>query len=98
MFFTKADGTYVFDGAQLKEAHAWCQSQVEKALSQGRNVVVSNTFTRWFEMEPYLKLASKYAASVQVIETKGRFQNTHNVPDEAICRMQDRWENIVGYF
>lgn len=94
MFFQK-DRQYKFDPALLREAHQWCQDQTEQAMLFGwREIVVSNTFTQRWEMEPYLKLAQEHGYTVQVIECKGKFENIHGVPAEKIEKMRQRWENI----
>lgn len=91
MYFVKKNG-YQYDPSKVKEAHAWCQKRTKDALSIKRNVVVSNTFTRIFEMEPYFEMAKKYGANIRVIEAKGNYKNIHNVPEQIIALMKGRWE------
>lgn len=91
-YFYREDGYYDFDPSKLKEAHADCLSRATHWISRGRNVVVSNTFTQRWEYQPYLDMARKYGALVQVIEVHADFGSIHNVPDEAIARMRARWE------
>lgn len=87
MFFVR-DGRYAYDASRIREAHAWCQAATRRALALGRNVVVSNTFTRMIELAPYLEMSK----SVRVIEAQGRWKNVHDVPHHAIERMTQRWE------
>lgn len=87
------DGYYVFDASKIKEAHKWCQDSTEEALMEGDSVVVSNTFTQLWEMQPYIDMAKEYGASLQVIECKADFGSVHNVPTDAIERMRDRWDD-----
>lgn len=91
MYFVKKNG-YQYDPSKIKDAHAWCQKRAKDALSIKRNVVVSNTFTRIFEMEPYFEMAKKYGANIRVIEAKGNYKNIHNVPEQIITLMKGRWE------
>lgn len=93
-FFIGLDGSYNFDAGKLKEAHEWCQQSVKSSLKKGRSVVVSNTFTRIWEMEPYLEMAKSLNADVIVIECTGKYENIHGVPKEAIERMSERWETL----
>ena len=93
MFFERG-GSYSFDPAQLPAAHAWCLQRASDALQEGKAVVVSNTFTRSWEMAPYIDAAERYGASVQIIEAKGGWPNVHGVPESAIQRMIDRWEEV----
>ena len=90
MFFTHADGTYSFDKAKLADAHAWCREMTQTHLAKGRDVVVSNTFVRRWEMKPYLEMVS----NPQIIVCCGDFGSTHDVPAEVINRMRDNWETI----
>jgi hypothetical protein len=84
-----------FNPALLREAHQWCQDQTEQAMLFGwRDIVVSNTFTQRWEMDPYLQLAAQHGYTVQIIECKGKFENMHGVPAETIEKMRQRWENI----
>lgn len=91
MFFM-VDGEYCFDAAKIKEAHKWCQDSARETLQEGDSVIVSNTFTQLWEMQPYIDMAKEYGATLQVIECKGDFGNVHNVPSDAIERMRARWE------
>lgn len=93
MFF-EAEGIYCYDPSRVKEAHEWCFAQVEKALLAGDDVVVSNTFTRLSEFAPYVWFAEFIGAEVEVIECNGNYKNIHNVPEEVVQRMRDRWEPI----
>lgn len=86
------DGIYDFDPASLADAHKWCRQETEKALAAGFNVVVSNTFTQYWEMEPYCTMARAYGVHLNVIECKGNFGNVHNVPEETLKKMAARWE------
>ena len=94
MYFVQPYVGYVFDPAKLRAAHGWCQSEARKMLEDGRHVVVSNTFTQKWEMQPYLDMAASLNIPVRVIEATGNFRNVHGVPDDAIERMRARWEEI----
>ena len=90
MWFEK--NSIKFDGSLLKKAHAWCQEMVEKALSEGRDVVVSNTFTKKWEMAPYLEMAKKYNVDVVQKIMEGRWQNIHGCPEDVVRKMEARFE------
>lgn len=92
MYFMR-DGAYHYDKDEVQEAHAWCQMQVYSALDDGNDVVVSNTFTRRWEMQPYEELAQRFGAVVLVVALTGQYTNVHGVPDEVIERMRARWED-----
>jgi predicted kinase len=95
MFFD-VDGYYHFDPRQLKDAHSWCQARTEKDLKNGKSVIVSNTFTQKWEIEPYIELAKKYQANVIIKKMTGNYKNIHGVPDDVVERMKARWENVEG--
>ena len=94
------DGEYKFDGSKIKLAHNYCQTQTQAWMnSNGEQVnvdriVVSNTFTQEWEMEPYFKLAEKYGYRVYslIIENRYNGLNKHSVPEEVIQKMKDRFE------
>lgn len=86
------EGKYRFNRDLLNQAHAWCQRLTRDALSEGDDVVVSNTFTQKWELEPYLQIASEFSITPTILEAKGNFQNIHGVPDEIIEKMKARWE------
>ena len=92
MFFEKKDG-YKFDPEQLGQAHMWCQKIVKHELQMGANVVVSNTFTQRWEMQPYLDMAKEFNVPVDIVVMRGNYKSIHNVPDQAIERMRARWED-----
>ena len=91
--FFMRDGEYKFDPALLKHAHDSCQKMADAALQIARDVVVSNTFTRKWEMQAYLDMAKKHGADVRIITATGNYKNVHGVPAEAIQKMRDRWED-----
>jgi predicted kinase len=94
-FIDETTGAYHFDTSRLAEAHRWCQQTAEHALSHGVNVIVSNTFSQRWELQPYLDMAAKYNVKVQLIEVQCNFGNIHNVPQETIEKMRARWEPIT---
>jgi predicted kinase len=95
MFFMR-DGEYKFDVTQIKEAHKWCQSSVERAMFLGHNsaIIVSNTFTQEWEMEVYYKLAEQYGYRVTslIVENRHEGVNVHGVPQETLDKMKQRFE------
>lgn len=97
MFFLK-ENEYKFDPLLLKEAHEWCKKKVETAMSKGADkVVVSNTFTRKWEMSTYYELAEKYGFTVfsLIVENRHGGKNIHGVPDERILQMKERFEIVL---
>jgi predicted kinase len=87
-------GGYAFDAAELPKAHAWCLERTQDSLRRGVRCVVANTFTRRWEMQPYIDAAKAAGAQVRVIEARGGWKNCHGVPVEAIERMRARWELV----
>ena len=102
MYFINEDGEYNFNGADIKKAHQWCQSQVELAMIQNHitygldssDIIVSNTFTQEWEMEPYYKLAGSYGYRVFsiIVENRHGGENIHGAPADKIQIMKDRFE------
>jgi len=95
MFFIDEDGNYKFDGTKIKDAHKWCQSFVETDMVLGyQKIVVSNTFTQEWEMKPYMDLAKKHGYKVFTIVVENRHggNNVHDVPEDKIKQMCNRFE------
>ena len=91
-YFINELGEYRFDPTRLNAAHAWCLLQAKNSLLQGKDCVVSNTFTQLWEMKPYIDLARTLDAEIQIIVASGDWKNVHGAPEEAIERMRARWE------
>lgn len=94
-YFMK-DGEYLFNQKLLHEAHTQCFENTAHALKAGENTVVSNTFTRLFEMRNYIELAVDNQYKLSVIRCVGSFKNVHDVPDNVIEKMTERFELYRG--
>jgi predicted kinase len=88
-------GVYNFDSKCLKSAHEWCQIKAKYFLKIGKSVVVSNTFTQQWELDPYLNIAKELKIPVSIVLMQNQFQNTHNVPEETLKRMKERFQYDV---
>ena len=94
-FFVNDEGEYHFDISQLRAAHMWCQCFTEESMVNDTPVViVSNTFTKKWEAEPYIMMARKHGYNIQIISCQGQFNNVHGVPDYKVKEMKSRWENF----
>lgn len=88
---------YKFDASLLKMAHSWCFASTYKALLNNESVVVANTFTTVREMEKYLRLADTFDIKVIVHQMHGKYGSIHNVPEDVIKRMEDRFVDINDF-
>lgn len=75
---------YKFDGTKIGQAHRWCEHKVHSNMEDGKNIIVSNTFVKKKEMQPYIEMAEQHGYTVQEIICRGRFANTHGVPEEKV--------------
>jgi len=100
-FFYDSEGNYNFDPSKLRDAHKYCRDRVETFMSDNEKnpqfypeIVVSNTFTREWEMDEYFKLAKKYDYQVVslIVENRHGNKNVHGVPDSKIEEMRNRFE------
>ena len=95
-YFTDEDGNYNFDSSELSEAHSMCFGNVNFDMeSEVPIIAVANTFSQKWEAQPYFKLAKKYDYSVFVVECQNTFDNVHEVPQETIDLMENRWEKLI---
>lgn len=75
MWFTRdtdAGQVYAFNPKEVGKAHDWCQKQAAMALERGDNVVVANTFSRKWEIEPYAAMARTLNAEFIVQQATGK--------------------------
>jgi predicted kinase len=95
MYFVDRDGNYKFNPSQLKDAHKWCQDEIEFAMKYDHSpVVVSNTFTQEWGMQSYYELAEKYGYRVHslIVENRHGGVNEHGVPEDKLEIMKNRFE------
>jgi predicted kinase len=100
-FFYDEEGNYNFDANKLSAAHEWCKYAVELRMKDNQDneqfyphIVVSNTFTKEWEMAEYFELAKKYEYMVFTIIVENRHGgvNQHGVPAEKLEQMKNRFE------
>lgn len=95
MYFIDREGNYKFNSSQIKDAHNWCQEEIEFVMKyEHPRVVVSNTFTQEWEMLPYYELAAKYGYKVYslIVENRHGGVNEHGVPEDKLTQMKNRFE------
>lgn len=95
-FFTDSNGIYKFDFANHQKAKDVCLQKSKKALDKGMSVVVSNTFTKLSEMEPFITYAKEKGIPVRVIEMELNFGNIHAVPEEVVIEKKKQFEPYEG--
>ena len=96
------DEEYKFDPTKLADAHKDCQERVMKAMKTGdENIIVSNTFTQRWEMQPYINLAEKFGWKLVVIDlfdggcddAELHERNVHDVPLKTFAHMRKNYEH-----
>lgn len=92
MWFERT-GEYLFDPTDLHRAHRWCLTSVQTALNQGKKVVVANTFTTYKEIKDYVKYAQMNGHGVTLITMLQEYGSIHNVPEETMTKMRERFES-----
>ncbi len=98
--FFMMNGKYNFDLTKIKLAHKYCQNQTEAWMKtdgtqvNNHKIVVSNTFTQEWEIQPYYVLAEKYGYRVfsLIAENRHEGKNIHGVPDDKLELMKNRFE------
>lgn len=89
MWFEENGG---YDPTKIKLAHEWCQKRAIEAMRAGRDVVVSNTFTRLWEMRPYKDAAQEIGVKVIECVMTGEWENIHGVPANKVRQMRERFQ------
>lgn len=95
-FFIDRHGNYRYLSDYRETAHHQCYLNTLQALIAGYSVVVSNTFTRLWEMEDYFNTTQRLDIPVKVFHCTREYENIHNVPLNVIAHMKDRYESFRG--
>lgn len=93
MWFIRGDGEYVFDAKELPRAHRWCFNEACVELKYGQDVIVSNTFTRLWEMRNYIDFALERGCKVRIITCTARYQNVHGLTEEMVNKQAARFQS-----
>lgn len=96
MYFVDHKGNYNWHKNGIMHAHMWCQDTTRILLNNRQSVVVSNTFTTLKEMQPYIDHANLLDIDVTVYRMTKNYGSIHNVPEDVIKKMSDRFENNFG--
>ncbi len=97
-FFTDANGNYNFGFDKNYLAYQLCEENTKKSmLSNYHKIFIHNTFTLEWEIEPYFKLASEfnYTIFVVTVENRHRNKNVHELTDEQIKKMAEKYKVIL---
>jgi len=97
-YFMDDKGNYTFDVSKIKEAHNSCQQIcAERMRLEFSKVVVANTFTEEWEMKPYFEMAERnnYRVHTVIVENRHDGKNIHNVPDDKLQQMKNRFQIIL---
>ena len=101
-FFMK-DGKYMFDANSLVENHMKCTAEADRIMNLAtaedavHTLIIHNTFTKQWEMTPYLILAEKYGYTVHtlIVENRHESESIHDVPQTAVDAQRDRFEIVL---
>lgn len=95
-YFTNEDtGEYIFNFQNNHLAYKQCEALTKDAMQQNiPKVIIHNTFTMDWELEPYFKLASRYDYQLFVVtvENYHGHQNVHEVSDEQLQKMAEKYK------
>lgn len=105
-FWTRADGSYGYDPAQVSEAHRWNQRRTVTAMQAGTNlIVIDNTNIQKWQAQVYFNLASAYGYSVQVVSVSCGLDEAVNrnkrrsfdrrIPEDILRRMHGELEPLL---
>lgn len=89
------DGKYVWIPQNVAKAHLLCQAKaISSMLMDTPRVIIANTNTTEKEMQPYYDMAKKYGYKVFsiIVENRHNGENEHNVPEETLEKMKQRFE------
>ena len=88
-------GAYNFDFQKNHLAYKQCEDQTRAKMECNcEKILVDNTFTLDWEMEPYFKLAGQYQYRLFVVTVENRHGgvNIHNIPQEQLEKMAAKYK------
>jgi len=95
-FFTDSStGEYRFDYSRNHLAYKECLEKTRAAMDQGADrILIHNTFTMEWEITPYFDLAKAFGYRVFVctVEKWHNGDNTHQITEEQIRKMKEKFE------
>ncbi len=95
-YFTNPEtGEYTFEFQNNHLAYKQCEEQTSGFAKQAaEKIIVDNTFTLAWEMEPYFKIAKEnnYTLFVVTVEKYHDGKNIHNVSDEQLQKMAEKYK------
>lgn len=105
-YFTRnTEGTYKYNSSHISDAHNWNQRRAFEALSRGFSpVIIDNTNTQMWEMQPYATMAIDYGYIIEILEPDTHWcfndkeltkRNKHGVSKAKIVEMTSRYEKNV---
>mgnify|MGYP007078932718 CR=1 FL=1 len=94
-YFEDKDGNYNFNPEYLHNAHISCQIRTFSKLKAGYSCICSNTFLADKEFKSYLLAAKQYNAKVFIIKMNTQYKSIHNIPDETMQRMKNRFNTCT---
>lgn len=94
-FTDKVTGEYKFEFQNNHLAYKQCEELTASYAKQGaEKIIVDNTFTLAWEMEPYFKIAKEnnYTLFVVTVEKHHEGKNIHHVSDEQLKKMAEKYK------
>ena len=92
-YFYDDKGNYNWSADKLNQAHNWCFYTVKKYMEEGRDkIAVANTFIKNRDYKRYVELAKEFGYNVDIRTCTGNYQNIHNVPDETVEKMRNKFQ------
>lgn len=90
--FCDTKGVYRFEAQLMAEAHKFVAYLADLALSRGENVVISDVFPKYADLERFELIATAHNADYKVITCTEQYGNCHHVPLFVLERMAQEFE------
>ncbi|MDF3818593.1 AAA family ATPase [Leptospira sp. 96542] len=97
-YFETDSGEYEFDYKKNHLAYKECESKTKQALMDDVPfVIVDNTFTLDWELEPYSRLANEFGYRFFVVTVENRHggSNVHGISNEQINKMKGKYQVVL---
>ena len=96
-FYKNTQNVYLFDPSQISKAIHECVTKFKKALAEGKNVIVSNTFTDSAHMREYYNICKEYDITPNVVVCLNKFEDIHDVPPQIKINQRNKLLRTLTY-
>lgn len=92
-YFIK-NGKFEYEPRKINDAHNWCRRRVYELMNEGKNVVVANTFLKFWEFQNYLDYVRELGYGLEIIVAGEKGKTEFEIGVEKMAKMNKGFEEF----